>query len=51
MSQTGANLDWAWIEFVALWLLGPLVLAVVFQAVLHHLRHGRHGHPRIAGRR
>jgi hypothetical protein len=37
-----ANLDWAWIEFVGLWLLGPLVLIIGLVSLLHHRRGRRH---------
>lgn len=40
MSEITANLDWAWIEFVGLWLLAPLIFALVSLSLIRH-RHGR----------
>lgn len=37
-----ARLDWGWIEFVGLWLLGPLVFVLVTLPVLRHWRRHRH---------
>ena len=37
-----ANLDWAWIEFVGLWLLAPLVFVLVSLSLIQHWRGRRH---------
>lgn len=37
-----ANLDWAWIEFVGLGLLSPLVVLLGLTTLLHHWRGRRH---------
>lgn len=37
-----ANLDWAWIEFVGLWLLTLLVIIAGAVTLLHHWRGRRH---------
>lgn len=41
-SAASAHLDWVWIEFVGLWLLGPLVAVVGLASLLHHWRGRRH---------
>lgn len=38
----GAHLDWAWIGFVGLWLLGPLVVIVAATVLLRYWRRYHH---------
>jgi hypothetical protein len=42
MSQISANLDWAWIKFVGLWLLCPLVIFLISLNLVQHWN--RRGH-------
>lgn len=37
-STANAHLDWVWIEFVGLWLLGPLIVVTGLTALVHHWR-------------
>jgi hypothetical protein len=42
MSEVAARMEWGWIEFVALWLLTPLVFVVASSSFIRYWRGRRH---------